>query len=138
MTCTRPDLSYVITKLSQHLSCPDAADWVMLKHTLRYIKHTSGYCLTFRKSVADLRLIAYCDADWASSLIDRHSITGYCISLSETGSPISWKSKKQKSVALSTCEAEYVSLSIACQEVIYLTRLIEELTSYNQSAILFN
>ena len=112
MTCTRPDLSYCITKLSQHLSKPQPSDWIMLKHVFRYIKHTVDYRLTFRKSSTDLRLLAYCDADWATSLDDRHSISGYCISLNEEAAPISWKSRKQASVALSTCEAEYMSLSI--------------------------
>ena len=137
MTCTRPDLSYCVTKLSQHLSKPLPSDWIMLKHVFRYIKQTSEYELTFRKSTNDLRLHAFCDADWASSLDDRHSISGYCISLNESGPPISWKSKKQSSVALSTCEAEYVSLSITCQESIHLTRLLTELLPSTELAPTF-
>ena len=129
MTCTCPDLSYCITKLSQHLSKPEPSDWIMLKHVFRYISNTVNYKLTFRKTEGNFRLFAYCDADWASSLDDRRSISGYCLSLKEEGPPISWKSKKQASVALSTCEAEYMSLSITCQEAIYLTRLLTELTS---------
>ena len=139
MTCTRPDLAFVVTKLSQHLSCPDAADWAMLKHVFQYVKRTLSHKLMFRKSTTNLRINAFCDADWASSLKDRHSITGYYISLTDVGPPISWKSKKQTSVALSTCEAEYMSLSITCQEVIYLTRLANELLpSHVQPAIIRN
>ena len=138
MTCTRPDLAFTVTKLSQHLSCPTSADWAMLKHVFRYIKHTVAYKLTFTKST-NLRINAFCDADWASSLQDRHSISGYVISLSESGPPISWKSKKQSSVALSTCEAEYMALSITCQETVYLTRLLNELLpSKLQPAIIKN
>ena len=51
---------------------------------------------------------------------DRRSISGYCLSLNPFGAPISWKSKRQNSVALSTCEAEYVSMSLLWQEIIYL------------------
>ena len=58
-----------------------------------------------------------CDADWASNLDNRHSITGYCFSLSESGPVISWQSEEQKSVALSTCEAEYMSVSQICQKL---------------------
>ena len=138
MTCTRPELAFTVTKLSHHLSCPTSTDWAMLKHVFRYIKQTVAYKLTFTKST-NLRINAFCDADWASSLQDRHSISGYVISLSESGPPISWKPKKQSSVALSTCEAEYMALSIACQETVNLTRLLNELLpSKLQPAIIKN
>ena len=127
MTCSRPDLSYVVTKLSQHLSCPNESDWVTLKHVFQYIKGTLDLKISFRKSDEDLKLLAYCDADWASSLDERRSVTGYCFLLSDIGPVISWKSKKQQSVALSTCEAEYMSLSSTCQEVAYLTRLLNDI-----------
>ena len=78
----------------------------------RYIKHSIDYKLTFHKSSNELRISAYSDADWASSKDDRRSITRYYISLNEEGPPIAWKSKKQAYVALSTCEAEYMALSI--------------------------
>ena len=127
MTSTRPDLSYCITKLSQHLAKPQKGDWIMLKHVFRYIKQTIDYGLTYRKSESDLKLLAYCDADWGAAVEDRRSISGYCISLTESGPPISWKSRKQTSVALSTCEAEYMSISITCQEIIYLTQLLRDI-----------
>ena len=67
MICTQPDLSYVVTKLSQHLSKPNRSDyWVLLKHAFQYIKGSVNYCLPFQKG--HLNLSAHCDADWASSL----------------------------------------------------------------------
>lgn len=99
----------------------------MLKHVFRYIKQTIDYGLTYRKSESDLKLLAYCDADWGAAVEDRRSISGYCISLTKSGPPISWKSRKQTSVALSTCEAEYMSISITCQEIIYLTQLLRDI-----------
>ena len=99
MTCTRPDLAFVVTKLSQHLSCPDSGDWAMLKHVLQYVKKTSSFEMTFTEPPNDLRLHAFCDADWASSPSDRRSITGYFVRPNENGPPVSWKSNKQTSVA---------------------------------------
>lgn len=139
MTCTRPDLAFVVTKLSQHLSCPDSGDWAMLKHVFQYVKKTYSSKMTFTKSPSDLRLHAFCDADWASSLADRRSVTGYFVCLNENGPPVSWKSKKQASVALSTCEAEYMALSATCQEVTYLSRLTNEMILHEMdSAIIKN
>ena len=138
MICTRPDLSYAVTKLSQHLSCPNDADLVMLKHVLRYLKQTFEYRLSFSKSTTGLQITAFCDADWAGSTEDRRSITGYCISLNQRGPPISWKSKRQNSVALSTCEAEYVSLSVACQEVIYLKYLLNDILNDDLPTVIAN
>lgn len=127
MTCTRPDISWVISKLSQTLSCPKMEDLVTAKHVLRYLKGTMEYELCFRKHSSELNLIAYSDADWASSLKDRHSTSGYCFSLAKNGALISWKSKKQPTIALSTCEAEYISLAATTQESLYLMQLLNSI-----------
>jgi len=121
MVSTKPDLSFAVTKLSQGLSCPTQAKMNMLKHVFRYLKKTVDR-LTYSKSHDSLKITAYCDADWAASSTDRQTISGYCLSLISLGLPISWKAKRQASVALSTCEAEYMSLAILCQEVIYVKR----------------
>ncbi len=81
-------------------------------------------CLNLYRHMPNLKLVAYSDADWAADLNDRRSVTGYCFSLSESGPVISWKSKKQQTVALSTCEAEYMALSATAQESLYLVNLI--------------
>ena len=108
------NLSYAVTKFSQHLACPTIGDLTMLKHFFfRYLKRTSNYCLTYSKSSTDLKIFAYCYADWAAS-IDRHSISGYCISLNENGPLIS---KRKNSIALSTFEVECVAMSIALSNV---------------------
>ena len=137
MVCTRPDLSYVVTKLSQKLSCPTTADASMLKHVFRYLKGTSDYCLSYTKSTDGLQITAYCDSDWAASK-DRKSISGYCIALNPAGPPISWKSKRQNCIALSTCEAEYVAMSIASQEIVYLKQnLLSEMLNEKLCAIMY-
>jgi len=114
----------VLKNVQKNLSNPDISNWIIFKHVFRYVKHTVDCKLTFRKSPTDLRLFTFCDAKWASSLDVRWSISGYCISVSPEGPPVSWKSKKQTSVALSICEVEYMSLSFACQEVKYLSILL--------------
>lgn len=124
MTCTRPDISWIVSKLSQTLANPKAENLVAAKHVLRYLKGTVDYKLCYKKTDEDLSLIAFSDSDWASSMEDRRSTTGYCFSLTKQGPAISWKTRKQPTVALSTCEAEYIGLANNTQESIYLTRLL--------------
>ena len=123
MTSTRPDLSYSITKLSQHLDKPTLMHLNAAKHVLRYLKGTIDKNLVFRKSEEPLSISGFCDADWGASE-DRRSITGYGFRLSSNGPLISWKSRKQPTVALSTCEAEYMSLAVAVQEGKFLFQLL--------------
>ena len=130
-TCTRPDLSFVVSKLSQHFSEPSEEHWNTVKHVFRYIKGTTDRGLCFKKDdTSPLGLIVHSDADWASEVSDRRSTTGYCASLSERSSLISWKSRKQPTVALSTCEAEYMALASAIQECMYLQQLLKGIDKY--------
>lgn len=85
MTCTIPDISWIVSKLSQKLSNPKMEHLIAAKHVLRYLKGTIDYDLCFKKHDNELNLIAYCDSDWACSVEDRRSTTGYCFSLSEDG-----------------------------------------------------
>ena len=111
MTCTRPDLSYVVTYLPQYLSKPKKSHFGMSKQVVRYLKGTTNRCLKFVKK-SQPKLVGCSDSDWAMSN-DRRSISGYAFKLCNESSLISWKSKKQTIVALSTCEAEYVALATA-------------------------
>ena len=128
MTCTRPDLSFVVTYLSQYMSRPTVAHLSLAKNVLKYLKGTKNYCLTFTKCDHDLKLVGYCDSDWGNST-DRRSISGYCFHLNEKSSLISWKSKKQNVIALSSCEAEYVAMTVAVQEAKFLRQLLSDLTN---------
>ena len=125
MTYTRPDLSWIVTKLPQHLANPDNSDWIMLKHVLQYVKGTTDLKLTFRKSDNGLKLLTYSDADWGTSN-DRKSTTGYYFSLNDKGPSISLKSRKQPTVALYSCEAENMALTVATQEAMFLTMLLQD------------
>jgi hypothetical protein len=93
--------------------------------------------ITFRQTKEPLALIGHADADWANSTEDRKSISGYCFRLNPESSIISWKSKRQPIVALSSCEAEYISLTIAMQETLFLKQLMKTFTNDEISATLY-
>ena len=122
MTCTRSDLSYAVGELSQYLSEPRQQHWVAAKHILKYLRGTSHYELRYQKS-EELGILAYSDADWASDQSDRRSTTGFCFYLNKESSSISWKSKKRPTIALYTCESEYMALAKTTQESLYLIQL---------------
>ena len=132
MIYTRPDLSWIVTKLSQYSNNPTKCHWTAIKRVFRYIKHSIDYCLCFRKSPGGLKLTGYCDSDWGSSIDPegaRRSTTGYCFNLNKIGGAISYKSRRQPAVALSSTEAEYMGLSAATQEALYLKQLLNDIDS---------
>jgi len=99
---------------------------IAAKRILRYIKGILNFGLVYKQHTHFI-LSGFVDADWAGNVNDRRSTTGYCFN---TGSAaVSWCSKKQATVALSTCEAEYVAATMATQECLWLKRLIKEMIS---------
>ena len=102
---------------------PHHIHWIGAKNILRYLRGTINHGLRYTAGI--LRLHGYTDADWASSVVDRKSTSGCCFTLGSAS--ISWMSRKQKSVALSTAEAEYIAASMACCEVVWLRKLFSEL-----------
>lgn len=102
---TRPDIAFSVSMLRRFCSNPEPTHWRLAKRTLRYLKETSNYGITYECGKKNLQ--GFTDSDWAGDVNDRKSCTGNVIMLA--GGPISWKSQKQRSVALSTMEAEYVS-----------------------------
>ncbi|MEE4247441.1 MAG: reverse transcriptase domain-containing protein [Kangiellaceae bacterium] len=126
MTCTRPDICWIVTKLSQFLAKPTSEHHAYAKQVLRYLKGTMKHELVFRKSSESLSISGHADSDWAGSE-DRKSISGYCFKLNENSGVVSWRSKKQDTVALSSCEAEYMSLTLALQEGLFLMQLMSDM-----------
>lgn len=124
LSFTRPDLSFAVNKLSQFMHHPQRAHWQAVKRLLRYLKSTSTHGLLIsRHSGPSLRV--YSDSDWAGNLTDRTSTTGYIVYYGTT--PISWSSKKQKTVARSSTEAEYRAVATALAESNWITNLLSEL-----------
>ena len=141
-TRTRPDIAYAVSSVARFCAEPTQQHWVAVKRILRYLKGTRNYGLSYKKD-DESEVTGYSDADWAGDIGDRKSTSGYVFI--QAGAAISWKSSKQTCVALSTAEAEYVALSAAIQEALWLQQLmsdvlnkhIEEMTVHedNQSTI---
>ena len=123
---TRPDLSYYAMWLGQYNSKPSRAHFLIAKHVLRYLAGTKTLALRLGSPSASLpaalssfmQNVGCSDADWASDTVDRRSISGY--SFYFASSLISWSATKQKSIALSSTEAEYYALSHAFKEALWL------------------
>lgn len=125
---TRPDLSSAVGVLSQHMSKPGKQHWIGVKRILRYIKGTLDYGLLYgstNDNDTNGDLCGYADADWAGDISTRKSTSGYVFQIGS--STVSWSSKRQSVVAMSSTEAEYVALSYAAQEAIWLRTLLESM-----------
>ena len=122
---TRLDISFSVSFLSRFLEEPTTAHWRMAKRALRYLKGTKGACIAYPRHSDRIILEGFSDSDWAGDEHDRKSTSGYVFLIGEA--PVSWATRKQKSVALSTAEAEYMALSAAVQESIFLRRLLGEI-----------
>lgn len=110
---TRPDIAGALGVVNQFASNPNETHWKAVKRILRYLKGTLDYgiCFCGNKDM-EIKLSGFVDADWAGDVETRKSQSGYVFQL--CGGPVSWVSKKQAVVALSTTEAEYVQLKNWC------------------------
>ena len=123
LTLTRPDLSYSVQHFSQFLQNPRQPHYHAALHVLRYLKGTANTGL-FYPSQNSLQLFACTDADWGTCKHSARSLTGYCVFLGS--SLVSWKTKKQKTVAKSSAEAEYRSMSATTSELEWLHSLLQD------------
>lgn len=130
--CTRPDVAHTVNQLSQFNNCYTEEHWIAAKRVLRYLKGTKTFALTFTKERQDNLILGFCDADHGGDF-DRKSNSG-SVFLIQNGA-IYWESKKQRTIALSSAEAEYVSLSEAATEAIFLRRLLSEISGQTVEAI---
>lgn len=140
---TRLDTSHAAHYLASQMQAPKRRHMQAAERVLRYWAGTLDVGLVFgsRNGAAagdsrgraqlQLDVCAYADADWANGKGDRRSITGWVAKLN--GDPISWTAKKQRTVALSTCEAELYAESAAIQEVLWLRGLMKELGLHSRT-----
>ena len=120
---TRPDISYAVGNLTRYSSKPTKEHWTAMKRVLHYLKGTGKHGILYSEKGRN-ECVGFSDADWVGDVNDRKSTTGYLFQLS--GGAVTWKSKKQSCVALSTAEAEYIALSSAAQESVWLKHLTTE------------
>ena len=108
--------------LSQYSSNPSKEYWMTVKRIFRYIKGTLNFGLKFSNDDFEGQLYGFSDADWAGDIDTRSSMSGYVFKIAN--STVSCCGKQKRSVAKSTTEAEYIVLSLAVQEEIWLRRLL--------------
>lgn len=123
---TRPDIAYTVNMLSKYNHNPGRQHWEAVKRVMRYLKGTFQAKIKFSKDGSG-SIVSYTDSDWASDEDDRRSCTGHV--LVKQGGAISWSSKRQPTVALSSTEAEYMALSSCTQETLFFRQLEFELDS---------
>ncbi|MDH4460001.1 MAG: reverse transcriptase domain-containing protein [Flectobacillus sp.] len=131
---TRPDISIAVNLLGRQVSAPNLGNLETMKKLTGYLMGTKDMALKI-SGKDGTNLSGMADADWAGDVKDRKSTSGYVCFMGKT--PISWSSTKQKSVAGSTMYAEYMSLSDASKELVYLTNLASTITEICVPAQMF-
>ncbi|KAG7310616.1 hypothetical protein JYU34_003408 [Plutella xylostella] len=131
---TRPDIAHAVSYLSQFNDCYDESHWKAAKRVIRYLKGNKDLCLNFVKG--GISITAYADADWGRNESDRRSYTGYVFKLGE--SIVSWESRKQRTVALSSTEAEYMAISDACKEALFLRQFLHGILGKTLKVKMYN
>ena len=134
MVCTRPDISQAVGVISRYMHNPGKEHWQAVKWILRYIHNTVDVGLVFEQE-DNQSVVGYCDSDFAGDLDKRRSTTGYVFTFAKA--PVSWKSTLQSTVALSTTEAEYMAITEAVKEAIWLQGLLKELGVEQKSITIF-
>jgi hypothetical protein len=122
---TRPDIMQAIATMSRFSSKYGSTHFKALKRILRYLKGTAEYGLVIKNTTNTFKLEAYADSDWASDKNSRRSQSGWVIFLA--GNPIVFGSTQQRSVALSTTEAELMALSMCVRDLLYMKQLLDDI-----------
>lgn len=133
MVCTRPDIAHAVGVVSRFLSNPGKDHWQAVKWILRYLRGTSKVCLCYGGD--EPVLDGYTDADMAGDLDSRKSTSGYMMTFA--GGAVSWQSRLQKCVALSTTEAEYIAATEASKELLWMKKFLHELGLKQDKFVLF-
>ena len=124
MLGTHPDIAFTVTKLSQHAANPSKEHLQKALYICRYLAGTAHYKLVYNGPKAQ-GIIAYADSDWASDSSSRRSTTSYIVKLASR--VVCWNTRAQRTIALSSTEAEYMSLSDACRQLVWINVLMKEL-----------
>ena len=125
---TRPDLAFTVSMLSTFNSNPSEEHLALAKQVLRYLKATINLSIHYSFKSAPLSLSMFADASWVNDPDTARSFNGYILKLAD--SVICWSSKRQSSVAKSTCEAEYMACSYAASHLIWATAALKEIEQH--------
>ena len=121
---TRPDIAFAVTRLSRYNANPTDEHHRYAQYILKYLKGTIKTCIHYNGS-SHAGLIGYSDSDWGENKDDRHSTSGQVFTLAN--SAISWRSRRQKTVALSVAEAEYMELAETAKQAAWLRSFSPEI-----------
>jgi hypothetical protein len=133
MVCTRPDIAYAVGVVSRYLANPGKEHWAAVKWILRYLRGSSRLSLCYGDGKPVLE--GYTDADMAGDIDSRKSTSGFMFTFA--GGAVSWQSKLQKVVALSTTEAEYIAVTEACKEMLWMKRFLQELSLKQEEHVVY-
>ena len=133
MVCTRPDITHAVGVVSRFLSNPGREHWNAVKWIMRYLRGTSKLRLSFGSG--EPVLVGYTDADLAGDVDTRKSTSGYLITFA--GGAVSWQSRLQKCVALSTTEVEFIAAKEAYKELLWMKKFLRELGFNQERYVLF-
>ena len=121
---TEPTISNACRELTSHLTAPNEEHWKALTHLIGFLK-TGAFQGIKLRTPENMQVVAYVDADYASDRNDRKSISGYLVTIG--GCLVSWQSKKQTGVTLSSTESEFVAMSMVATEIKFIVSLLTEL-----------
>jgi hypothetical protein len=122
---TRPDIAFAVICMSQFCANPSEDHIAKALYIVRYVNSTLQAKIVY-KGAAQQGLLAFADADWAGDKISRKSVTGYVVMLA--GGAVTWTSRKQKTIALSSTKSEYMCMSDACHQLVWIESLLQELS----------
>ncbi|XP_065630583.1 secreted RxLR effector protein 161-like [Quercus suber] len=123
LTVSRLDISYSVGVCARYQANPKESHMIALKRIIKYVKTTAEFGMWYSKDTNGV-LAGYSDADWAGNADDRKSTSGGCFYVGNNF--VSWMSKKQNSISLSTTEAEYIAVGSCCTQLLWMQKLFHD------------
>ncbi|XP_031102051.1 secreted RxLR effector protein 161-like [Ipomoea triloba] len=123
LTASRPDIMFSVGACARYQADPKESHVKAVKRILKYVKGTLNYGIWFSNDT-NLSLVGFSDADWAGNADDRKSTLGGCFFIGKN--LVSWLSKKQNSISLSTAEAEYIAAGGACTQLLWMRQMLSD------------
>ena len=134
LTASRPDICFSVGVCARYQANPKESHLAVVKRIIRYVNGTANYGIWFFKDT-NSGLIGYSDADWAENVDDRKSTTGGCFYLGNN--LVSWYSKKQNSISLSTAEAEYIATGSCCTQLLWMKQMLADYGIIQDTVIVY-